>query len=763
MVNLSHAIAAIIPAPRSWRPADGIFHTSGLAQVREGCRAADAAPEAEGRLAELAVTCLEPVLGRRLGVGPPIRSAVAEPESTPTLRLQHDAGLGAEQYRLDIAPGGLALTAAGRPGVARGLAVLFQLCALGPEIPCGVVEDGPTFPWRGLLLDSGRHFQPVETVRGVIDRLALYRFNVLHWHLTEDQGWRLEVPGLPNLTAVGAWRDRQNGGARHGGFYTARDVRAVVAYATERGIAVVPEIEMPGHCQAALAAYPELSCTGGPFAVQTQWGIFPDLYCAGNEAVFAFLEQVLAHVLELFPSTFIHVGGDEAPKDRWRACPRCRARLAAEGLRDEQQLQSWFLRRIGQWLAARGRRLVGWDEILEGGLAGSLPGAVVQSWRGVDGAVAAARAGHDTIVSPTSHAYFDYDPGVLDLARVLAFDPLPPGLPASQRRHVLGGAANLWTEYVPAERLDRHLFPRLPAMAEALWTAPASRAVGAFHERLRRHGAVFAKLDIRPGATCRPLAVTGCWDAGHGCHVLRCEAAGAMAAAVAGLRPDIRCARWPSWLLTDAGDGGRPEDLPLAEAVWSPVEDGWHPIEADGDKQTVLFRLVVDGEPCGAPEAVELVRHRALGLPVALQPSFEPGDAGLLTDGILGTWRRDDGRWFRCGDADLDAAIDLEVPVDIRGLSVRFLQDANALVFPPEVVRFLVSDDGVAWRQVGEAAHAVPDRLQDKVIVAFGVSLEARARHVRVHAVSRCVCPSWHPEAGRPNWLCADQIVVSDR
>lgn len=760
MTSPIHPIAALVPAPRAWWPADGSFLVAGLVRVREGARPGDASAVAGTELAELAAAFLAPALGRRLAVGVPATAPFIELGTTPTLRLQIDPDQAPEHYRLDIAAAGLLLSAGARPGFMRGLATLFQLCALDGIIPCGVIEDGPAFAWRGLLLDSGRHFQPVEAVRGVIDRLALYKFNVLHWHLTEDQGWRLEVPGLPRLTTVGAWRRTQAGEGRHGGFYTAADVHGIVAHAQARGITIVPEIEMPGHCQAALAAYPELSCTGGPFEVQTQWGIFPDIYCAGSEAVFGFLEQVLAHVLELFPSPYIHVGGDEAPKERWRACPRCLARLNTEGLRDENELQSWFIRRIGNWLASRGRRLVGWDEILEGGLAGSLPGAIVQSWRGVDGALIAAHAGHDTVVSPTSHAYLDYDPGVLDLARVLAFDPVPPGLRPAQRRHVLGGAANLWTEYVPAERLDRQLFPRLPAMAEALWAAPEKREAGPFYARLRLHESVFEALDIRPGVTCRPLAVTGFWDREAGHHVLGVDTVGPMAAAVAGPRPDIRHARMPSWLLTDAGDGGRPEELLLADVAWRHVEGRRHIVRPDGHRQTVIFLLVVAGEACGAPEVVELVRHRALGLPVALQPTFDPGDAGLLTDGILGTWRRDDGRWFRCGGADLDATIDLGRRMSVRELSMRFLQDANARIFPPASVRFQVSDDRMAWRPVGEAAHAVSDRLQDKVIVPFGVQVNAEARHVRVHAVSVRTCPAWHPAAGQTSWLYTDQIVV---
>ncbi|MBK8165137.1 MAG: beta-N-acetylhexosaminidase [bacterium] len=721
----------LVPAVRHWQPAAGTFPLRDLVRVTAD---ADADTGAAGPpLPVLAAGWLSPALDRVLDMVVDPRVALADGDAAGALRLRRDAALPPEHYRLVIAPDRLGLWACAQPGFARGLATLLQLCAGQPDgaLPCGTVSDGPAFAWRGLLLDSGRHFQPVRTVLDVLDRLAAFKFNVLHWHLTEDQGWRLEVPGLPRLTEVGAWREQQQGG-RHGGFYTADDVRRVVARATELGITVVPEIEMPGHCQAALAAYPELSCTGGPFAVQTQWGIFPDIFCAGREETFAFLEQVLAHVLELFPSPFIHVGGDEAPKDRWRACARCQARIARNGLRDEHELQSWFIRRVGRWLAARGRRLVGWDEILEGDLAGSLPGAVVQSWRGLDGAVTAARAGHDTVVSPTSHAYFDYDPGVLDVARVLAFDPVPPGLAPAEQARVLGGAANLWTEYVPHDRLDAQLFPRLPAMAEALWARPAAREAGAFLRRLQGLEPLYRALNIRPGVAARPLALDAAWDPASGSHTVRWSLVGDLGPLVAGPRPDVRYAVRPAVATAEA---------PLA----------------------VRATLMVDGQPCGAPAVIELVRHRALARPVTVAASAGAGDPRLLVDGVLGSRQRDDGRWFACACCDLDATIDLGEPLPLLLVHVRFLQDANAGIFLPRSVHVLLSDDGVAWRPAGDCTHDVPDRVQERVIVPFSVQPAATARHLRVLAMSSGPCPAWHPEAGRPSRLCADEIVVHDR
>lgn len=423
------------------------------------------------------------------------------------LRTETDAALEPEAYTLEIGPELAVLRAAGEAGLRHGRTSWHRLqtaAAAGADLPCGRIEDEPAFAWRGMLLDSCRHFQDVGFILRLLDLLALHKFNVLHWHLTEDQGWRLEVPGLPLLSEVAAWRrDKSDpAGEPYGGTYTAEDVRHVVAHADRLGITVVPEIELPGHCTAALAAYPELSCTGGPFPVETEWGVFPDIYCAGREETFTFLEQVFQYVLELFPSRFIHVGGDEAPKDRWRDCPHCQERIRAEGLRDEDELQSWFVRRFDRWLAERGRRLIGWDEILEGGLA---PGATVHSWRGFEGAEAAVRAGHDAVVSPTSHAYFDYPVTTLPLSQVYTFDPVPPGLSEAERARILGGQLNLWTERIEQDRIDFMLFPRLCAMAECLWTGADRPGFEHFERRLAGHLELLATdpdLQVRPGPAC---------------------------------------------------------------------------------------------------------------------------------------------------------------------------------------------------------------------------------------------------------------------
>lgn len=437
-----------------------------------------------------------------------------------------DPTLGDEGYELRVGPDGILLRAPTDTGLSRGVQTIRQLLVpefetgkkrANWELPAVRVRDWPRFKWRGMLLDCCRHFMDKEFVKRAIDLLAYHKMNVLHWHLTEDQGWRIEIKKYPKLTEVGAFRRAtpndmsspsmkdepmlpppsgyaKDPGAyrvegKYGGYYTQEDIKEVLAYAKIRHITVVPEIEMPGHSLAALACYPELSCTGGPFEVGTEWGVYPDIYCAGNEKVFQFVEDVLSEVIDLFPSAYIHIGGDEAPKTRWNVCPKCQARIKQEGLKDSHELQSWFIRRVEAFLNGRGKHLIGWDEILEGGLS---PNATVQSWRGMQGGIDAAKQGHDVIMSPTSHCYLDAGNEGTTLQKVYQFEPVPPDLTPDQAKHVLGGEGNVWTERIPQERFDRMAFPRLVALSEVFWSPRDKRN---YEDFTRRMGPEMVRLD----------------------------------------------------------------------------------------------------------------------------------------------------------------------------------------------------------------------------------------------------------------------------
>ncbi|MER5962492.1 beta-N-acetylhexosaminidase [Streptomyces sp. NPDC002057] len=465
---------------------------------------------------------------------------------------------GPEAYRLttETPDAAVVIEGGGPAGVFWGAQTLRQL--LGPEayrtaavgkgprdLPYVTVEDAPRFGWRGLMLDVSRHFTPKEDVLRYLDLLAAHKLNVFHFHLTDDQGWRIEIKRHPRLTEVGSWRARSRWGHRasplwddtpHGGFYTQDDIREIVAYAAERHITVVPEIDLPGHSQAAISAYPELGNTDvvdtAALTVWDTWGVNPNVL-APTEAVLRFYEGVFEEVLDLFPSTFVHVGGDECPKDQWKASPAAQARIEELGLADEDGLQSWFIRHFDRWLTARGRRLIGWDEILEGGLA---DGAAVSSWRGYGGGIAAAEAGHDVVMCPEQQVYLDHRqaPGedepmpigyVRTLEDVYRFEPVPPGLSPEAAAHILGTQANVWTEVMQNRaRVDYQVFPRLAAFAEVAWSAlpaPEARDYPGFERRMRTH---YRRLDAlgvdyrppagphprqrRPGVLGRPLEGT---------------------------------------------------------------------------------------------------------------------------------------------------------------------------------------------------------------------------------------------------------------
>jgi len=445
------------------------------------------------------------------------------------LTLVDDADLGPEGYRLNVTKKAVHIEGSAAAGVFYGVQTLYQLLPVEIErtqvspgtvwsVPCVRIEDKPRFSWRGMHLDVGRHFFSKDSVKRYIDLIASYKMNTFHWHLTEDQGWRIEIKKYPRLTTVGAWRrETMMDFTPHGGFYSQDDVREIVAYAKERFITVVPEIEMPGHSLAALAAYPELSCSGGPFKVGTEWGVINDVYCVGNEKTFQFLEDVITEVAPLFPGQFFHIGGDECPKLRWSNCKRCQDRMVANGLKSEQELQSYFVKRIEKILEKHGKRLVGWDEILEGGIA---PRATVMSWRGIDGGIEAAKSGHDVVMTPTSYCYFDYYQGVagepkaiggfLPIDTVYSYEPVPSELTADQARHVLGAQGNAWTEWMPNYRQVEYMAAtRMMALSEVVWSEKSQRNFNDFMKRMTPQYQRLGYRDINFRVPT-PLGIGGC-------------------------------------------------------------------------------------------------------------------------------------------------------------------------------------------------------------------------------------------------------------
>lgn len=502
VIGIAEEVLPVIPKPAKMERLDGVFRLTGETKiiVENG----DLLLPIARQLAQ----AIQQLTGREPAIH---QEATREARHDILLTTaEAKAELGDEGHELAVSPEMIVLRASKPAGVFYGVQTLRQLLRRTEDaateaasaawaVPCVRIEDRPRFVWRGMHLDVARHFFDKQFVKKYIDHLSANKINIFHLYLTDDQGWRIEIKRYPRLTEIGAWRagtkkhyfDGRGDDKRYGGYFTQDDLREIVDYARERFITVVPGISMPGHSQAALAAYPELSSTGGPFEVWTEWGISKEVMDPGKEEVFAFVEGVLSEAIEIFPSRYVHTGGDEVPRDRWKASPYAQARIRQEGLKDEDELQSYFTKRVERFLNSKGRQLIGWDEILEGGLA---PNAVVMSWRGTEGGIRAARAGHHVVMTPNRETYFNYmqhktrrGPGhtaYLPLSMVYQFDPVR-GLTPEEARFVLGGQACLWTEFVttPAD-IEYLLFPRLPAMAEVLWSPPEGRSEDEFAQRL---------------------------------------------------------------------------------------------------------------------------------------------------------------------------------------------------------------------------------------------------------------------------------------
>ncbi|MDE5638965.1 MAG: family 20 glycosylhydrolase [Odoribacter sp.] len=656
-------------------------------------------------------------------------------------------GAASEGYLMEIRPQGIEVKAATSAGLFYGLQTLLQIlndrhfykeaqqCWLLPVLQ---IADKPAFPYRGLHLDVSRHFFPVAFVKKYIDLMAMYKLNRFHWHLTDAGGWRFEVKAYPELTRRGAWRTQEdwrewwNGGDRayleegekgaYGGYYTQDEVRDIVAYAAARHIEVIPEIEMPGHSEEVLAVYPQLSCSGRGKSGE---------FCAGNEASFRFIENVLKEVMELFPSEYIHIGGDEASKSAWKKCSLCQKRIRTEHLKDEKELQSYFIKRVEKFLTARGRKIIGWDEILEGGLA---PEATVMSWRGEKGGIESARSGHDVIMTPGGYCYFDSyqaEPstqpyaigGFLPYLKVYSYHPVPSELSEEESRHILGAQANIWTEYIcTPEHVEYMAYPRVLALSEVVWSPEEKKNNEDFKRRVQSH-------------ICRLQA--------RGVNVFRLSDRIEMEMEVDTLKKQIR--------VSFDSEKYNPEirytldgSLPNAQSA---VYNGPFRI----DSAEVKAALFHEGVRSKAISSGRFDYHKAIGKKVRYTNKYSgsypaAGDVTLI-DGYRGGLTYGDGRW-QGFLRNLDVVIDLETVQPLHSVGIKFMQLTGPGVYMPQYVTVSVSEDGANYTEVGQVKNDIPSDKPDLFFKDFITEFSASARYVRIFAKK---------QAG---FMFTDEIVV---
>ena len=646
-----------------------------------------------------------------------------------------------ESYDLIIKNDVIQIKANSEVGLFRGFTTLRQMipnsceyggCVSGFFLPEVLVSDSPEFEHRGLLLDCCRHFMEVEFIKKMIDNLALHKMNVLHWHLTEDQGWRIEIDAFPKLTEVGAWRTELDG-TKHGGFYSKEEIREIITYASARHVEVIPEIELPGHSQAALAAYPYLGCTGEQFEVANRWGVFKDIYCAGNDSTILFLKQVLTEVCELFPSSRIHIGGDEAPKVRWHSCDKCQNRIAEQGLNDEHELQTWFIEEIGLFLESKGKTIIGWDEILEGGLP---DGAVVQSWRGMSGASQAIELGSDVIVSPTSHCYLDYPLSSTDLKKVYSFNPRPETVGDGR---VLGGECNMWTEHTPQHLVESMVFPRAIGLSEVLWSGPeftgASDAYSDFIKRLEPHLDRLSILKVDYGMESVPVTLS-----------------------LAVQSKKLYATLTPSAEYIKGTTHFNGDSVLLGQSI---------EVESHG---TISVSINYRGHQLPRREEFFVDGHAGVFHPIELgftpSPYYTGGGDFALVDGRIGSLGFHDGVWQAVQEEDVLAIVDLEEIIEIDSIFSNFYRYQDAWIFPPRSVEFSASIDGDHYEVISQNDFkdaTLKNDAQDIVTVNSGKLMGVHARYVKMRAVNSGLCPDWHAAATEPTWLFCDEIVVREK
>lgn len=707
LLALTAAAISVIPSPKHVEIGSGFF--TGKPQV-----------EFAGPIDSSDRRWLREALGRFM---PTARSAKKK------LTFHVDPSFAADEgYRLEVKPDSIDLSASSSKGLYWSLQTLRQL-RKDDAVPCVSIQDSPAFQWRGVLLDEGRHFMGPKFVKRFIDTMSLYKFNVLHWHLTEDQGWRIEIKSHPELTRVGAWRTEADG-RRTGGFYTQDQIRDIVAYAAKRNVEIVPEIEMPGHSSAAIASYPFLSCKAEQIAVPATWGVFGDVYCPGKETTFAFLDDVVSEVVSLFPSRYLHLGGDEVPKTNWKSCPNCQARMKAEGLKDEEALQGYFSRRLAKVIESHGRVPMGWDEVLKGGSPAS---TVVQVWNDQNLAKAALDAGHPIVLSPQSHCYLNRTPGDLTLESVYSYEPLA-GIPDASK--VLGGEATLWSEHITNKNCLSMFLPRGLAVAEILWRNP-EKDFPDFQSKFDQQLAFLDAAHIEYGSPDRNLIKYRVQPqtASGDCRL----------DALFGL-PGLEL-RYTLDGTLPKGDSPRGED----SIVW-PVG------------QTLRVAPFKNGKAMQEPVSFSTFKSLAYGAKVTfatepLNPYRAAGPEGL-TDGLLGTGEFRDDIWLGWQGSDLVATCDLGQMTWIHEVGLHCLQQMRSWIMMPTSVRYEVSADGNEWRSFGEVENKLKDTVEAWTTDWFVTSGATEARYIRITARNYGKLPAWHNGAGGNAWIFADELLV---
>ena len=662
-----------------------------------------------------------------------------ENKTDNAITFKSDKSLSKEAYTIEISEKGIFIISGSKQGFVWAIRSLQQMLPVdyrgindnySLSIPYLKIDDSPAFGWRGSLLDVGRHFMPVEKVKEYINLLSYNKMNVFHWHLTEDQGWRIEIKKYPKLTELGAWRKDGKGG-KYGGFYTQEEIKDVVKYAEGRGVTIVPEIEFPGHSLGALTAYPELSCTDGLFEVQTNWGVFDDILCAGNDEVFVFAENVLAEVLDLFPSKYIHIGGDEAPKLRWENCDKCQARIKEEGLKNEHDLQSYFISRLEKFLVSHNRKLIGWDEIMEGGLA---PEATMQVWRDVEYGKKAIEEGHDIISSPTSHCYLDYSQKQIDVEKIYSFNPIPEGVSGEAVKHVLGGEGNLWTERIPPSRLNYMAFPRITALSEALWTKTENKDYGDFYKRLQKQYLTLDKMGINYGPEGDIMDIESGVTENNGFKVtINPKAKGVSFKYSFSDKPNI-------------------------------LLDYTKPIEFK-KTTTINIQAYRNSIKYGEKQSLSFIDHKARGAKLELenQPSEAySGNPNTIIDGLLGSINFRDGKWQGFNGDNLVATLSFEQTLEIEEVIVNFQSNVSSWIFSPKSVSVFVSEDGKNFVKIAsikntEAYQGTKDELK-----SFEIKFDkTKTKVLKVIAENYGIIPNWHSGRGQKAYMFIDELIVN--